>query len=48
MKQNKVRVILTESDEMKEIISKVDEIFGKDYVKSFDTKNKKESKNQLF
>ena len=48
MKRNNVRVILTESNEMKEIMSKVDEIFGKDYVKSFDIKNKKESKNQLF
>lgn len=35
MWQNNVVVILTESDEMKNIITKVDEIYGKNYVKSF-------------
>lgn len=48
MKQNKVRVVLTESDEMKKVVSKVNEVFGKDYVKSFDVKSLKENSNQLF
>ncbi len=47
MLQNNVRIILSDSDEMREIISIVKERYGEDYIKQFDTKVKQDS-NRLF
>lgn len=47
MIQNNVRIILSNSDEMREIISIVKGRYGEDYIKQFDVKVKRDS-NRLF